>query len=133
MRKLIIDKTDTTPLVILDPAERNFQISGQSRPSDVREFYDQIISWFDDFNIFLKDKKNTYDSMTFTFNLDYFNSSSAKLIVDVCKCLSMLRQKGIKVTVKWCYEQEDVDMLEAGKEISRIVNCPFEYVESLQN
>jgi hypothetical protein len=130
MRKLVIDQTDTTPLVILDPAGKNFQISGQSRPSDVREFYDQIISWFDDFNIFLKDKNNNFDGMIFTFNLDYFNSSSAKLIVDVCKSLSILKQRGLNVSVKWCYEEEDTDMLEAGKEISRIVNCPFEYVES---
>ena len=69
------------------------------------------------------------DSMTFTFNLEYFNSSSAKLIVDVCKSLSALRQRGLNVTVIWQYEEEDEDMLEAGKEMSRLVKCPFEYKE----
>lgn len=130
MRKLIIEETDTTPLVILDPEEKKYQISGHSRPPDVREFYDQILTWFDDFNIYLKNNNNLNDSMTFTFNLEYFNSSSAKLIVDVCKCLSALRQRGLNVTVIWTYEEEDVDMLEAGKEISRLVKCPFEYKET---
>jgi hypothetical protein len=129
MRKLIIDKTNTTPLVVLDPETKIYQISGESRPSDVREFYDEIILWFDDFTMYLINSKNIEDPVIFNFNLVYFNSSSAKLILDICKCLASLQLKGFNVTVNWHYEEEDLDMLEVGKEMSRIVKCPFEYIE----
>lgn len=130
MRKLIIEKTDITPLIILDPIEKIYQISGQSRPSDVREFYDQIILWLNEFILFLKNSKEYNDPIVFTFNLDYFNSSSAKLIVDICKILAGIKNRGHNVIIKWHYEEEDSDMLEVGKEISQIVNCPFEYIET---
>ena len=50
MRKLIIDQTSCSPKVILDPEKKIYHISGESRPPDVREFYDQILSWLDDFS-----------------------------------------------------------------------------------
>jgi len=129
MRKLVIDRTDTTPLVILDPETKVYKISGESRPSDVREFYDQVILWLDDFTMYLINSKDIENPVIFSFNLVYFNSSSAKLILDICKSLASLRLKGFNVTVNWHYEEEDLDMLEVGKEMSRIVKCPFEYIE----
>jgi hypothetical protein len=44
--------------------------------------------------------------------------------------LAALRSKGFNITVNWHSEKNDDDMLEAGREISRIVKFPFEYVES---
>jgi hypothetical protein len=130
MRKLTIDKTSSTPLVVLDPDKRSGLISGESRPSDVRDFYDQIISWMNEFSSYLSKSDSSKDPFTFSFDLEYFNSSSGKLILDICKVLAGLRTMGIKVIVNWHSEKEDEDMLEAGKEMSRIVNLPFEYMES---
>jgi len=130
MRKLIIEKTASSPKVILDPDNKVFEISGESRPPDVREFYDQIISWLDEFSLHLTKPGNNKDPVTFDFNFEYFNSSSGKLILDICKILAGLRSKGFNITVNWHFEEEDVDMLEVGKEMSRIVKFPFEYIES---
>jgi hypothetical protein len=130
MRKLTIDKTSSTPLVVLDPDKRFGLISGESRPSDVREFYDQILSWMNEFSSYLTKSDNSKDPFTFSFDLEYFNSSSGKLILDICKVLARLKTKGINIIVNWYSETEDEDMLEAGKEMSRIVNLPFEYLES---
>lgn len=130
MRTLIIEKTDTTPLIMLDPVKEVYKISGQSRPSDVREFYNQIISWLDEFTVHLEKSRDYGKPIVFTFELDYFNSSSAKLIVDICKIMAGLKNKGYKVIINWLYEEEDSDMLDTGKEISQIVNCPFEYIET---
>ena len=105
-------------------------ISGESRPSDVRAFYDQILSWLQEFSLFLVSSGNNEEPVVFNFNFEYFNSSSGKLILDICKVLAGLRLKGINIIVKWVHEKEDGDMLEAGKEISKIVKFPFEYVES---
>jgi hypothetical protein len=128
--KLIIDKTNTTPQVVLDPEKKIYKISGESRPSDVREFYDQIISWLIDFRWEFTNAKDYKEPLNFSFHLAYFNSSSAKLILDICKILSSLKLNGFNVTISWCYDPDDVDMLEVGKEISNIVKVPFEYIES---
>jgi hypothetical protein len=130
MRKLVIEKTSSSPQVILDPEKKVYMISGESRPSDVRAFYDQILSWLQEFSLFLINAGYNEDPVVFKFNFEYFNSSSGKLILDICKVLAGLRLKGINIIVKWVHEKEDGDMLEAGKEISKIVKFPFEYVES---
>jgi hypothetical protein len=105
-------------------------IYGESRPPDVRAFYDQILSWLHEFSLFLVSSGYNEDPVVFNFNFEYFNSSSGKLILDICKVLAGLRLKGFNIIVKWVHEKEDGDMLEAGKEISKIVKFPFEYVES---
>ena len=130
MRKLIIEQTNFSPEVVLDPESNIYSISGESRPPDVREFYDQIISWLNDFSSYLNKTDVKKDPVTFNFNFEYFNSSSGKLILDICKILAALRKEGISLTVNWHFEKEDVDMLEVGKEMSKIVKIPFDYVES---
>jgi hypothetical protein len=130
MRKLIIEKTTSSPKVILDPEKEVYMISGESRPPDVREFYDQILSWLQEFSQYLLGPDYKKNPVIFNFNFEYFNSSSGKLILDICKVLAGLRLKGINIIVKWYHEKEDGDMLEVGKEMSRIVKFPFEFVES---
>jgi hypothetical protein len=125
-----VDQKPSSPKVILDPEKKIFIISGESRPPDVREFYGQIIEWLEEFGSHLMKSDDKQDPVIFNFNFDYFNSSSGKLILDVCKVLAALRSKGFNVTINWHFEKNDDDMLEAGKEISRIVKFPFEYVES---
>jgi hypothetical protein len=130
MRKLIIEETPNSPKVILDPEMKIYQISGESRPPDVREFYDQILTWLDDFTIHLTKSDNKSEPIRFSFDFGYFNSSSGKLILDICKVLARLRAKEMDVIINWHYEKDDVDMLETGQEISRIIKFPFEYTET---
>ncbi len=130
MKKLVIEQTSYSPKVILDPENKIYEISGESRPPDVREFYDQIINWMDDFSLQLVKANDINEPVSFTFNFGYFNSSSGKMILDICKVLARLQARGMNVTVNWHYEKEDVDMMEVGQEISRIVKFPFSYTET---
>ena len=130
MRKLIIDRTSHSPKVILDPEKKIFDISGESRPPDVQEFYNQILSWLDNFSSNLAMMENKKDPIVFNFNFEYFNSSSGKCILDICKVLARLHSKENNININWHYEKDDDDMLLAGKEISRIVKFPFEYIET---
>jgi len=130
MKKLVIGQTSNSPRVILDPEKKIYEISGESRPPDVREFYEQIVSWMDDFSLELIKTGDKTEPVKFNFNFGYFNSSSGKLILDLCKILARMQGRGMMVTVNWHYEKDDVDMLEVGHEISRIVKFPFEYTET---
>jgi hypothetical protein len=133
MRKLIMEQKASSPKVILDPEKKIYLISGESRPPDVREFYGEILTWLEEFGSQIVKADNKKDPVIFNFNFEYFNSSSGKLILDICKILAGFNSKGVNIRINWHFEKDDHDMLEAGKEISKIVKFPFEYVESELN
>lgn len=129
MKELIIEKTASSPKVILDCNKNIFEISGESRPNDPAEFYGRILKWLDDLYKHLESQKTCTEPIVFNMCFEYFNSSSAKYIHDVCKNLCKIRAGGNKLVVKWYYKEDDEDMLEAGKEISRLAKLPFENIQ----
>jgi len=129
MEKIIIEATANTPTVILDPDRMMYEISGESRPKDSSKFFSPILQWLDELGEIhteLKDNKTLFE---FNFRFEYFNSLSAKYILDICKKLSRQSSGGINICVKWYYETDDDDMHEVGKEMSRISKLPFEFIE----
>ncbi|MBU0488082.1 MAG: DUF1987 domain-containing protein [Bacteroidetes bacterium] len=129
MEKLVINATENTPEVIFDPASGNFEISGESRPENVREFYEPILNWLNEFSSSVKSDQGT---LTFKFKFEYFNSSSAKFILDVLKKISEIHSKGADFKIIWYYDDGDEDMQEAGEEMSKMVKLPFSYIEVLE-
>ena len=130
MEKLIISSNSFTPGVILDHEANVYAIKGESRPQDALDFYGQVIAWMNDFSEHMASSPGTKAPVVFDFNFEYFNSGSAKCILDVCKILARLRANNIETRVRWYHDREDTDMLEAGNEMSQIVKFPFEYVET---
>lgn len=130
MRKLVIGQTSNSPAVILDADANRFEITGESRPPDITAFYGEILKWIEEFGQYLLQSKLNGD---YVFNLDfeYFNSSSAKYILDLCKKLEYIRSKGKKISVRWHYELDDTDMLEVGREMSRLAKLQFEFIEKV--
>jgi hypothetical protein len=59
----------------------------------------------------------------FTFKLEYFNTASSKLILDVLSALEEIEG----VTIDWYFHEDDEDMEEAGEEFSELVEIPFEF------
>ena len=129
MKKLSVERTASSPKVLLDPENNTFEISGESRPSDVASFYNEILSWFDNYSQYISKSPPNSDPPVFNFDFEYFNSSSAKYILDFCKMIAATRAKGKEINLKWHYERDDMDMLEAGREMSRISKLPFEFVQ----
>ena len=131
MKKLIIDQTTNTPQVYLDPDENYFKISGESRPEDVRTFYTEILNWFEDYSTHLEGSGERKKQLAFDFDFDYFNSSSGKYILDFCKQIASAHSKGLDIAVRWHYEKDDVDMLQAGSELSRLAHFPFDFIQKV--
>ncbi|MFA6404034.1 MAG: DUF1987 domain-containing protein [Salinivirgaceae bacterium] len=132
MESLIIKETTSTPKVVLDSRNNNFEFQGCSRPEDVRNFYMPIINWlekFRDTKAAIEVEKHATNPIIFKFKLDYFNSSSAKFILDILVLINQLHLNGINLKIDWFYNQNDDDMLEVGKELSEVVDFPFEYIE----
>lgn len=129
MDKLILSPTVFTPRVILDHEKHFLEFSGESRPDDVREFFGPIIQWMNDYSETLLRSGDNMKPVISHFNFNYFNSASAKCILDICKILARIRSKGTDVSVRWYYVRGDDDMMETGREMEMIVNIPFELIE----
>jgi hypothetical protein len=128
MEKIIIDPTESTPKVVLDPEKGLYSIEGESRPHDVPGFYIPLLEWLDAFGEHLAGEGGSVP-VEFNFMFEYFNSLSAKYILDFCKKLNRLRLDGHDIRLNWHYEEEDDYMKETGHEMSRISQMPFEFVE----
>lgn len=117
MEILNLKGTEDTPTILLDKKNGILEISGRSLPEDSAEFYKPVIEWI---NNYAADANPTTE---FAFKLEYFNTSSSKLILDVLSALEEI--KGMKVT--WYFHDDDEDMEEAGQEFSELVEIPFEF------
>jgi hypothetical protein len=133
MKALIIESTELTPHIQFDPEQDLFEISGNSRPEDVRDFYGPVLEWL---RVFLKEDietgKRTYDTdhpFILKTNLSYFNSSSAKYLFDVMNFLNLLHINGSKVRIDWYFLAEDDDLRDAGSELSDMLEMPFNFIE----
>jgi len=61
--------------------------------------------------------------------LEYFNTSSSKCILDVFKKLEAIHKSKNDVVINWYYEEDDEDMLEAGEDYESIIRVPFKMIE----
>lgn len=122
MEIINIAATDETPKVILDATSNTFEFSGKSLPEDVTKFYNPILSWLDEY------KESPNPSSIFVFKMDYFNTASSKLILDILMRLEEINEANSGVSVEWHYRKADEDMEEAGEEYADIVEVPFKQV-----
>jgi hypothetical protein len=125
LQPIKIPGTDDTPKVILDPNPDNpvFEISGRSLPEDVVAFYEPKLEWLDEY------AQSPLEKTIFDFKLEYFNTASSKLLLDVLLRLEDMYDDGNDVLIRWHYPEDDEDMMEAGEEYADIVDVPFEIKE----
>lgn len=123
MEDISIEGTPKTPTVNFIALEGIIELKGRSIPENSIEFYKPLIDWIDDYG------KAPKESTTVNIQLEYFNTSSSKCILDVFKKLESIHGDGNKITIKWHYEEDDEDMLEAGEDYQAIINIPFEMIE----
>jgi hypothetical protein len=124
MDAILLEPTSTTPKVIIDPSVNKFEISGESRPENAAKFYTPIVGWFDNYKSVLYFQKNSFGKATAVsvdFKLEYFNSTSAKFILDIFYQLEKIKKDGFEVEVVWNYDKRDTDMKESGEEFSSYV------------
>ncbi|MCI5057317.1 MAG: DUF1987 domain-containing protein [Flavobacteriales bacterium] len=120
MEAIVKEATEDTPQVCLDKQNGKFEMSGKSLPEDVTEFYDPILEWLESY------AENPNEMTEFVFKMDYFNTASSKMILDVLLKLEDMSEGGHSVKVKWMFREGDEDMEEAGEEFEDIVEVEFE-------
>ncbi|MBK9148925.1 MAG: DUF1987 domain-containing protein [Flavobacteriales bacterium] len=123
MEPLHLEGSPKTPHVHFDPASGLLELKGRSIPENSIDFYKPLIDWIEKYG------RNPNAKTALHVQLEYFNTSSSKCILDVFKRLEPIRSAGNEVTVLWHYEADDEDMLEAGEDYSGIINLPFKMIQ----
>ncbi len=124
MDKIEIEGTPKTPTVEFDAGSGVLKIEGRSIPENSIEFYKPIVEWLDEYGKSPKEKTEV------NIQLEYFNTSSSKCILDVRKKLELISKAGNEMIINWYYEEDDEDMLEAGEDYQSIIKVPFKMIET---
>jgi SiaC family regulatory phosphoprotein len=123
MRVISLNPTKEKPRVHLDKANNIFEFEGRSRPENIDIFYGPIYEWFEEY---MKDpNENTVVDM----NFEYFNTSSAKALLELMKLFEKMNNAGINIKITWHYHEDDEDMQDAGEDYASMVDVPFEFKE----
>lgn len=123
METIIIEGTPKTPSVNFDSASGILQLKGRSIPENSIEFYKPLVEWLDEYAA--KPQPKT----AVNIQLEYFNTSSSKCLLDLFKKLETMHKNGNEIMIRWYYEEDDEDMLEAGEDYQSIINVPFKMIE----
>ena len=123
MELVSLDSTKKTPEVLLDP-EGKIRIGGRSIPEDASKFYDFILNWV------LEYVESPRDNTTVDIELEYFNSGSAKYVMQILRELSELHSSNRDLKVNWYYEEGDDDILERGEYYSSILDLEINFIET---
>ena len=124
MANLKIEATEDTPLIDFNVDAGTFEISGRSLPEDAVSFYNPVLEWLDTYYQGSPLAETCYD-----FKLEYFNTASSKLVLDLFMKLEEFATQGKGTKVNWYYYEDDEDMQEAGEEFAELVEVPFEFFE----
>ncbi len=121
MNDLYVEATKKTPEV---KASDNGIISiiGRSIPEDPLMFYEPLKKWIEEYS------KNPQKETIVKIQLEYFNSGTSKILINILRQLVDLKQR-CDVKIKWCYEEGDDDIYERGDYFSTILETDFEFIE----
>lgn len=111
MENIKIEATERSPQIHFDFGANTFSLKGESYPEDVSAFFGPVIGT-------LEEHFGTLNGadVTFTFDLIYFNSSTAKVLMGLFDTLDEAAENGNNVSIIWSYEEEDDNMEELGEE-----------------
>jgi hypothetical protein len=119
MKAIVFEATYSTPAVNFSEDGRML-IEGRSLPEDANKFYKPLIEWIINLSI---------EAVKLDINLEYFNSASAKKLLDLLKSLDA-NSKIRSLIINWHYEEGDDSVLETGQIFEELLRrAQFRYQE----
>ena len=119
MKDVTIEGTEETPSIEFDANEGRLLIKGRSIPENPIAFYAPLIESLSNYH------KSPSSKTKVDFQLEYFNTSSSKCILEILKQLQTLSAGGNSVEVDWYYDEDDDEILEIGEDYSNMIKIPF--------
>lgn len=111
MENLIIAATERSPEVFFDVAAGTLEIKGESYPEDASGVFGPIFAALQEYLAQAAGK-----TLKVNFELIYFNSSSAKALMNIFQMLENAAE--VKSVVNWQFMADDETMKEFGEDFS---------------
>lgn len=122
MENIVLEGTGRTPYVSFDAQAGKLEISGRSIPENSITFYKPLFDWVDNY------VQSPKDNTIVIFNLEYFNTSSSKCILDLLRKLETLKDTNNATEIKWYFDEGDENMEESGNDFKSLINLDIELV-----
>lgn len=113
MDRIQLPPTDRSPRVDFDFASGSLSMRGESYPEDAAAFYGPLLQSLRSF-LSASDPR----PIVFEVGLAYFNSSSAKALMNLFMPLEDAAAAGRPVTIRWLYAEGDDTIAEAGADFA---------------
>lgn len=118
MDKIFRPADDRSPLVDFDFEARRLLMEGESYPEDAAAFFGPVL---ESLAAFLKTESKA--ELIFDVKLAYFNSSSAKALMNMFQMLEEAAEGGLPVSINWHYHSDDDTMEEFGEDFADDFNA----------
>lgn len=122
MENIIHEGTPKTPRIVVDKENGTIEIAGRSNPENSREFFGPVMDWLNDYI------ENPAENTTLTVNLEHFNTSSSKYVLDILKKIKKLSESDKAFKIVWMYEDDDFEMLDTAEAYEAMVGLSFEKI-----
>jgi len=120
MDRFYIKATENTPKIDFNPSLEQFELSGKSIPEDSLGFYNPVMDWLQSY------AQSPNVRTTFSFKLEYFNTSSSKVLLDILYVLEKING----IVVNWHYDEEDEDMEETAMDFNEVVDFEINLIKN---
>lgn len=117
------EQTGSTPYILIDEEKGYMRFEGESFHENVVQFYHEVGLWLESF------LKKDFTSFTFDCKLRYFNSSTAKLLLNMLMEMDRHAKDGKDITVNWITTPDNDIIIECGEDFQEeIENLQFRII-----
>lgn len=120
-----IEATKHTPEISFDGEHHKLELKGESYPENITEFSEILFGWLENY---LAQSSN--ETLIIEIGLNYFNSSSSKMLLDLFDRLEQeVIQKNKHIIVNWVYDPDNEVTQEYGEEFKEdLETLPFHLI-----
>ncbi|MCU0428699.1 MAG: DUF1987 domain-containing protein [Cytophagaceae bacterium] len=111
-----------SPEVNFDANKGFLELKGTSCMENARSFYDELLKWVAEYS------SAPSGHTMLHIRLKYFNTSSAKCLLELLERTKEAGKEGKKVQISWYCNKGDSDMVEAAETFSELIEYPIELV-----
>jgi len=105
--------------------EHRLSLRGEAYPEDAAAFFGPLLKQLGAYCETIKGQE-----LQVEFQLDYFNTSSAKALMNMIQILENAVRHGARVNLRWCFQKDDDVMREFGEDFAtELQHVHFQLVE----
>jgi hypothetical protein len=125
MEDTFIPAMERSPEVDFRFSEHRLSLRGEAYPEDAAAFFGPLLKQLTAYCETIRGEE-----LQVEFRLEYFNTSSAKALMNMIQILENAVRRGARVELKWCFQKDDEVMREFGEDFStELQHVHFQLVE----